>query len=68
MKNCSYCFINKAIYNVIPPVCVTEAVGLTNAQMCPTCFQKGINEGEIVWIGDKPYGICNECMEHEVSA
>ena len=61
-KNCSYCFINPSVYNVVTPVCVQEAVGLKSAPLCPSCFQRGINMKEIEWIGDKPYGICADCM------
>jgi len=66
--NCSYCFIQKAIYNVVPPVCVQEAAGIKNAPLCPRCFQEGIDNGEIVWLGSKPYGICADCTPQEVSA
>jgi hypothetical protein len=62
--NCFYCFINKSVYNVTAPVCV----GGITAPLCPSCFQNGINEGEIVWIGNSPVGICSECESEELSA
>lgn len=55
---CVRCGQNRAHYNVIAPICL----GSANAPMCPSCFQDGLDHGEIVWLGAKPYGIC---ADHE---
>lgn len=46
-----------ALYNVISPICMDSV----RVQLCPSCFQAGIDAGEIVWLGQDPYGICAEC-------
>lgn len=61
MKTCIRCQKMPSIYNVVAPLCMRSVT----APLCPRCFQEGIDAGEIVWLGAKPYGICADCMSHE---
>ena len=51
---CQRCRTNKAIYNVVSPVCHSSIT----TPLCPACFQEGIDAKEIIWIGSKPFGFC----------
>jgi hypothetical protein len=57
MAPCIRCQKNLSVYNVTAPICMDSIT----APLCPSCFQSGIDAGEIVWLGDKPYGICSDC-------
>lgn len=59
MNRCELCQSRRAVYNVLSPLCC----GSRKVALCPACFQRGINEGEIAWIGPEPVGICSECVE-----
>lgn len=61
--NCVRCGIFKAQYDVRAPLCLNSVI----VPLCPTCFQDGIDHGEIVWLGDKPYGICEDHEHSEVA-
>lgn len=60
---CDRCNIEKPVYNVVAPLCLDAiTIGL-----CPGCFQVGIDNGEIVWLGNAPYGVCSEHLSHEAA-
>ncbi len=53
---CNRCGLNRSRYNVVRPPCV----GIGNVKLCPACFQQGINKGNIVWVGSRAYGVCED--------
>jgi hypothetical protein len=59
---CNRCGQHKSQYSVISPPCIDT---YPRIKLCPSCFQQGIDKGNIVWIGASAYGVCED---HETPA